>query len=45
MYQWRYKGQPKNTAKFVGPMAQDVKKIAPEKVGELPGGILYIKAS
>lgn len=43
MYEWRYKGQPKDTEKYVGPMAQDVAKVAPEKVGTA-GGLLYIKA-
>ncbi len=43
IYSYRYKGQPKNTPKFAGPMAQDVREVDPEAVGELPGGILYIK--
>lgn len=43
MYEWRYKGQPKDTEKYVGPMAQDVAKIAPDKVVDV-GGILHIKA-
>jgi hypothetical protein len=32
MYAYRYKGDPKTYPKVVGPMAQDVKKVAPEAV-------------
>jgi hypothetical protein len=43
MYAFRYKGDPKTYPKVVGPMAQEVQKKYPEAVGELPGGILFIK--
>jgi hypothetical protein len=44
MYKYRYKGQPKATPKFVGPMAQEVAQRNPEQVGREPWtGFLYIK--
>jgi hypothetical protein len=36
-YAFRYKGADPKSPKVVGPMAQDVQKVAPEAVGELPG--------
>lgn len=42
VYAYRYKGDPKNTPKIVGVMAQDVAKVAPHMVGKA-GGKLYIK--
>ena len=36
-YAFRYKGADPKSPKIVGPMAQDVQKVAPEAVGELPG--------
>jgi hypothetical protein len=36
-YAFRYKGSDPKSPKIVGPMAQDVQKVAPEAVGEMPG--------
>jgi hypothetical protein len=43
MYAYRYKGDPKNTPKVVGPMAQEVEKKFPGSVTEI-GGHKVIKA-
>jgi hypothetical protein len=37
MYAYRYKGDPKSYPKTVGPMAEDVMKIAPHAVSSIPG--------
>lgn len=37
IYSYRYKGDPKSYPKVVGPMAEDVAKIAPHAVSEIPG--------
>jgi hypothetical protein len=37
MYSFRYKGDPKTYPKVVGPMAEDVMKIAPHAVAPIPG--------
>jgi Chaperone of endosialidase len=37
IYAYRYKGDPKNTPKVVGPMAQDIEKKYPEAVKEVGG--------
>jgi hypothetical protein len=37
MYSFRYKGDPKTFPKVVGPMAEDVAKIAPHAVAPIPG--------
>lgn len=37
MYAFRYKGDPKTFPKVVGPMAEDVAKIAPHAVSAIPG--------
>ena len=37
LYAYRYKGDPKHFPKVVGPMAEDVKKIAPHAVAKIPG--------
>lgn len=37
MYAYRYKGDPKSYPKVVGPMAEDVAKIAPHAVSTIPG--------
>ena len=37
LYSYRYKGDPKNTPKVVGPMAQDVERKYPELVTEVGG--------
>jgi hypothetical protein len=37
MYAYRYKGDPKNTPKVVGPMAQDMQKKYPGSVREIGG--------
>jgi len=37
MYAFRYKGDPKNYPKVVGPIAQDVEQKYPEAVGEVSG--------
>jgi hypothetical protein len=37
MYSYRYKGDPKDTPKIVGPMAQDVEKKYPKAVREIGG--------
>jgi hypothetical protein len=42
LYSYRYKGDPKNYPKIVGPMAQDVEKLYPGST-EKVGGSLYIK--
>ena len=42
LYAYRYKGDPKNTPKIVGPMAQDVEKVFPGSTGRA-GGKMYIK--
>lgn len=36
-YAYRYKGDPANTPKVVGPMAQDIEKIDPSAVSEIGG--------
>jgi hypothetical protein len=37
IFSYRYKGDPKTYPKVVGPMAEDVAKIAPHAVQEIPG--------
>jgi hypothetical protein len=37
IYAYRYKGDPKHFPKVVGPMAEDVAKIAPHAVAKIPG--------
>jgi hypothetical protein len=37
IYAYRYKGDPKRYPKVVGPMAEDVAKIAPHAVAPIPG--------
>jgi hypothetical protein len=37
IFAYRYKGDPKSYPKAVGPMAEDVKKIAPHAVAKIPG--------
>jgi hypothetical protein len=37
VYAYRYKGDPKSYPKVVGPMAEDVAKIAPHAVRKIPG--------
>jgi len=37
MYAYRYKGDPKSYPKVVGPMAQDVEKVAPKAVKKVGG--------
>lgn len=37
IYAYRYKGDPKTYPKVVGPMAEDVSKIAPHAVSTIPG--------
>jgi hypothetical protein len=37
LYAYRYKGDPKSYPKVVGPMAEDVAKIAPHAVSIIPG--------
>lgn len=37
IYSYRYKGDPKNYPKIVGPMAQDVEKVFPDAVREIGG--------
>jgi hypothetical protein len=37
IYSYRYKGDPKTYPKVVGPMAEDVAKIAPHAVATIPG--------
>jgi hypothetical protein len=37
IYSYRYKGDPKHYPKVVGPMAEDVAKIAPHAVSAIPG--------
>ena len=37
IYSFRYKGDPKSYPKVVGPMAEDVAKIAPGAVAKIPG--------
>ena len=37
IYSFRYKGDPKHYPKVVGPMAEDVAKIAPHAVSSIPG--------
>ena len=37
IYSFRYKGDPKHYPKVVGPMAEDVAKIAPHAVNQIPG--------
>jgi hypothetical protein len=44
IYAYRYKGDPKNTPKVVGPMAQEVEKKFPGSVREI-GGHKIIKAN
>jgi hypothetical protein len=36
-YAYRYKGDPKNTPKVVGPMAQDIAKVRPDLVRKIGG--------
>jgi Chaperone of endosialidase len=38
IYAYRYKGDPKSYPKAVGPMAEDVAKVAPGAVAPIPGG-------
>lgn len=38
IYAYRYKGDPKSFPKAVGPMAEDVAKVAPGAVAPIPGG-------
>jgi hypothetical protein len=44
LYAYRYKGDPKSYPKVVGPMAQDVRKLYPDKVEDV-GGRLVIDGS
>lgn len=37
LYAYRYKGDPKSYPKALGPMAEDVAKIAPHAVAKIPG--------
>ena len=37
IYSYRYKGDPKNYPKLVGPMAQDIEKVRPESVRTVAG--------
>jgi hypothetical protein len=37
LYSFRYKEDPKSYPKVVGPMAQDIARIAPHRVGAIPG--------
>lgn len=37
LYSYRYKGDPKTYPKVVGPMAEDVAKVAPHAVAPIPG--------
>ena len=37
VYNYRFKGQPSSAPKFKGPMAQDVQKVAPQAVSQIPG--------
>lgn len=37
IYAYRYKGDPKSFPKVIGPMAEDVAKIAPGAVAKIPG--------
>jgi len=37
LYSFRYKGDPKSYPKVVGPMAQDIARIMPERVSAIPG--------
>jgi hypothetical protein len=37
LYAYRYKGDPKSYPKAIGPMAEDVAKIAPHAVAKIPG--------
>lgn len=37
LYSYRYKEDPKSYPKVVGPMAQDIARIAPHRVGAIPG--------
>lgn len=37
IYSYRYKEDPKSYPKVVGPMAQDIAKVAPQHVGAIPG--------
>ena len=37
LYSYRYKEDPKSYPKVVGPMAQDIAKIDPRRVGAIPG--------
>jgi hypothetical protein len=37
LYSYRYKEDPKSYPKVVGPMAQDIERIAPELVSAIPG--------
>lgn len=39
LYSYRYKGDPKTYPKVVGPMAQDIEKIAPDQVTKTSSGI------
>lgn len=45
LYAYRYEGDPKSYPKVVGPMAQDVKRVAPEAVKSEEGGHLAIDTS
>jgi hypothetical protein len=37
VYKYRFKGQPSSAPKFQGPMAQDVQKVVPQAVSQIPG--------
>ena len=37
VYNYRFKGQSSSAPKFKGPMAQDVQKVAPQAVSQIPG--------
>ena len=37
VFKYRFKGQPSSAPKFQGPMAQDVQKVAPQAVSQIPG--------
>ena len=43
MHAYRYKGDPKSYPKVVGPMAQDIKKVAPNAVRKV-GGKMVVRA-
>ena len=37
VYKYRFKGQPSSAPKIAGPMAQDVQKVVPQAVSQIPG--------